>query len=229
MPTTEFFKNLKANQSQNSKKSGNDRKQVSINDNALFETMRTLVNKKKEADVLKAIIEPLDNEVRGRVLDEYEKVYHREERNPGTLDVHFTNTKGEKAHLMFIPTDGYKDIKPENVENLKKRYGSGLVQENMILSINEELFAKYEEAFAEFIATKIEAGDRESFVRFETEHCIKKGSYENLITLAKKVKGKIVDVIAEIGMKVTMRNICLDVEIPTVKAEKEKKSVKANA
>lgn len=231
MPTTEFFKNLQANQSKQSKKSGNDHKQISIKENDVFELVRQFAKKKEIFDKVKADIDLLKVDINKQVIDKYEDLYCKSKENPGTLDVSFTNSKGEKASLMFIPTDGYKKIDNEDHANrLRKQFGD-VIEETHVLTIEEAMFKKYEKVLAKFITTnpEIEDGDREHLMKFSTQYAVKKGSCNKLIDLAKKVKSKFYDVIDTIGMTVMLKNPRVEVEIPVVTATtKEKKtSVKA--
>jgi hypothetical protein len=137
-----------------------------------------------EIDVKMAELEAeratLDAGVREEAKTAMMKLYASKNTFPGTLKVE----AGVKSFL-FITSDKYIKIDEARATELTSTYGSEVVTEKTVFTLNTELVEKYEDVLSDLImnSKKITADDKEKLIESTTTWTVAKGMIEKLRTV----------------------------------------------
>jgi len=221
-----LFNKLKDKQAPAEKKSSAKKEHVLVVKNkdnkdasgdTLFENIKAFRDKKAEADVLKGEIDALDVEIRSECMEVFEKDT-MQSGFKGTVVVQAVHTKGMAARIQFIPTDKYKKLDEDKAGELRAMYGDDIVTETDNVTVNVELFKKYEKQF-EALLKKIAPEEADKIFQINTTYEVSKGSVENIAALAKKRKEKVTE---------TMMNLGVITNLKAPKAEDEVSAAKSS-
>ena len=130
---------------------------------------------------LKAEKETLDSGVREAAKTAMIKLYSSKNAFPGTLKV----VAGSRSFL-FITADRYITIDEDGANELIKKYGKEIINENTIFTLDSQLVEKYSQVLSDLImnSKKISAEDKENLIKSTTTWSITKGTIEKLRTAA---------------------------------------------
>jgi hypothetical protein len=213
MPKTDFFKKLKDSVEPKDKKGRIPT--LTLTNDTIFEQVRQLAHKKSELVALEKDISTLNAGVRQTAFNQYASEYQSKHSNPGSLNLVFKNNRGEEAKLQFVPQDAYCDIDAHKAGELRREFGKDIVQERDVLTIDQEMFEKYEKAIMQFLkgSPDIADEDRSKIIKWNTTYNITKGTHNRLHELALKVHGTVIDVFTKIGVIFQIKSISIVKEI----------------
>jgi hypothetical protein len=144
---------------------------------------------------LAATRETLDSEIReagkGAMIDLFEKKGFF----PGTLKI----VAGERS-FQFITSDKYLKVDKDRYAELVEMFGQEVAEEKTRFFFNNVILEKYQDVISEMILKnkKIADEDKAKLIESETTYTVKKGTINNLATLARKTKSNVQKMIEEI-------------------------------
>jgi hypothetical protein len=157
-------------------------------------------------DELSAETKVLIDEVKQRSIDEFRKLYEKNDRYPGSFNIKSTGMVGQpEASLMFIPTDKYIKINEERFIELSSAYGPTIVNEKTTYVMDSELVEKYGEPLSNAIAkiTEIPDSDKAKLIKALVSFEIAKGTIQEL----HKYRATIGEMLEEIKPVYQMKNV----------------------
>lgn len=186
------------------KKPKKEKKQVTIVEKDFFDSVATLANLKTEIATLTAQMNMIDNDVRSRAFGEFLKMYKQESTFTESflIKAYHPEMIGS-ASFLFIPTDRYLQITPEQAVFLEEKYAHAkekpndlvITQVEKVYTFNKDLVQKYGEVISELIENceDIDEDDKEKLIEATVTHSIKKGTIKNIMPLTRKkdIKKKI--------------------------------------
>jgi len=180
--------------------------EVEINDPIFHANLSRLAELNAQIDELMAETKVLTDEVKGRSIDEFRKLYEKNERYPGSFNIKSTGMVGQpEASLMFIPTDKYIKINEERFIELSSTYGPTIVNEKTTYVMDSELVEKYGEPLSNAIAkiTEIPDSDKAKLIKALVSFEIAKGTIQEL----HKYRATIGEMLEEIKPVYQMKNV----------------------
>jgi hypothetical protein len=180
--------------------------EVEINDPIFHANLSRLAELNAQIDELMAETKVLTDEVKGRSIDEFRKLYEKNERYPGSFNIKSTGMVGQpEASLMFIPTDKYIKINEERFIELSSTYGPTIVNEKTTYVMDSELVEKYGEPLSNAIAkiTEIPDSDKAKLIKALVSFEIAKGTIQEL----HKYRATVGEMLEEIKPVYQMKNV----------------------
>jgi len=119
----------------------------------------------------------LDAGVREAGKDAMMNLYVSKNAFPGTLKV-----VAGKRSFQFITSDKYTKIDEDRAKELAKLYGSEVVDEKTVFSLNAALVIKHSQEISDLImkSKKINADDKEKLIESKTTWTVSKGIVQKL-------------------------------------------------
>jgi hypothetical protein len=150
--------------------------------------------------------EILDSEIREAGKDKMIELYQNKGSFPGTLKI----VAGERSFL-FMTSDKYLKVDKDRYAELVEMFGQEVAEEKTRYFFNNAILEKYQEVISDMILKnkKIADEDKAKLIESETTYTVKKGTINNLVTLAKKMKSNVQRMIEEIrpifSVKITQK------------------------
>jgi hypothetical protein len=180
--------------------------EVEINDPIFHANLSRLAELNAQIDELSAETKVLTDEVKGRSIAEFTKLYEKNDRYPGSFNIKSTGMVGQpEASLMFIPTDKYIKINEERYNELASTYGPSIVNEKTTYVMDSELVEKYGEELSDAIAKipGIPDSDKAKLIKALVSFEIAKGTIQEL----HKYRATVGEMLEEIKPVYQMKNV----------------------
>lgn len=180
--------------------------EVEINDPIFHANLSRLAELNAQIDELSAETKVLTDEVKGRSITEFTKLYEKNGKYPGSFNIKSTGMVGQpEASLMFIPTDKYIKINEERYNELSQAYGPSLVSEKTTYVMDSELVEKYGEELSDAIAKipGIPDSDKAKLIKAMVSFEIAKGTIQELT----KYRATVGEMLEEIKPVYQMKNV----------------------
>lgn len=188
----------------------NEKEMVIVNDPIFHMTLSRLAEVNKEIDELSAESAVLGSQVKERSIKEYQVLYEKELKNPGSFLIK-ADVPGQKpASLMFITADRYITINEERANELRAKYGKIIVEEKTTYNMDTDLVEKYGEVISGLIekCKSIPDADKEKLISATVKFNVTKGTIADLKT--KYTSHPINEVLEDIKPVYQMKNIKLE-------------------
>lgn len=170
-------------------------------DNLLIDFVQT----KSDFDRVKSRLAMVQGMVKDVSVDKYVDLYKSQKKNPSS----FIITSDSNASFQMVPTDGYLSINKERADELKDKYGDGIVTEDTKFAFNPDLLAKYAQVISDLIQTSqdIDPEDKGKLIVAEQKFSVSKGTIDKALTVGVNVDVKefIEDVQPTFQMKYTKK------------------------
>lgn len=193
-----IFSKVKKKSKKATKKTEHERVQVED----IFETIQEIEELEKEMKSKKTKVDMLKSSVKEIAKEKFVELYKEKRKYPGTFMIESVNEDGDIAQFMFSPTDKYIKLGDEDqVEEIKKKYGEDVVEENTTYFFNNKMLEKYMDAFEEFIenSPEIDDADREKIIEGKVDQKIKKGTIEDFYNIHLEKNIDLTDIVEEIN------------------------------
>jgi hypothetical protein len=160
------------------------KEEIVIKEPMFHQMLSRLADVNQEMDELKAEGGVLAAEVKARGISEMQKLYEENLRFPGSFQIKAVAEGQNDASLLFITQDKYIKIDEERSEELSKKYGESIVDEETTFIMDSKLIEKYGEVISNMImdCKEIEESDKEKLISAKVDYKIKKGTIQDLKT-----------------------------------------------
>jgi hypothetical protein len=178
-------------------KAAKQKAEVVVTDKGFHASLFRLADVNSQMDALKAEASVLTSDVKERAIIEFAKLYKDTQKFPGSFNIVAKNGNKADASLMFIPTDRYLTMDEERFEEVKEKYGEGIVaEEKTTYEMNADLIEKYGEIISDLIenCSEIEEADKALLISAKTTYNVKKGTISDVPGLVADLKKKDVTV-----------------------------------
>ena len=207
-----LFDKAKAKGATAAGKPKNDKTIVEINEPGFHLSLSRLAEVNAEIDSLSAESAVLGAEVKQRAIKEYQKLYDKDLRNPGSFIIKAIASTLKSASFMFLPTDKYITINEERANELTGTYGEEIVTEKTTWIMDATLVEKYADVIGELIEKcgKITQDDKEKLISAVVKYEVTKGTIADLKT--KYATKPINEVLEDIKPVYQMKNVKIDTD-----------------
>jgi len=137
----------------------------------------------------------LDDEIREAGKEAMIDLFEKKGFFPGTLKI----VAGERS-FQFITSDKYLKVDKDRYAELVEMFGPEVAEEKTRFFFNSAILEKYQDAISDMILKnkKIADEDKAKLIESETTYTVKKGTINNLATLAKKKKSNVQRMVEEV-------------------------------
>jgi hypothetical protein len=137
----------------------------------------------------------LDEEIREAGKEAMINLFEKKGFFPGTLKI----VAGERS-FQFITSDKYLKVDKDRYTELVEMFGQEIVEEKTRFFFNGAILEKYQVVISDMILKnkKITDEDKVKLIESETTYMVKKGTINNLATIAKKYKASVQRMIGEV-------------------------------
>jgi hypothetical protein len=159
-------------------------------------TLEKLENIDAKIAELQATRETLDSEIRGAGKEAMIDLFEKKGFFPGTLKI----VAGERS-FQFITSDKYLKVDKDRYAELAEMFGQEIAEEKTKFFFNGAILEKYQDVISDMILKnkKISAEDKAKLIESETTYNVKKGTINNLATLAKRFKTNVRKMVEEVS------------------------------
>ena len=185
---------------------------VEINDPLFHNNLSRLAEVEAEISELGAEAGILKSEVKERGIQEFQKLYDSELKFPGSFNIKAVAEGLHPSTFLFIAADRYIKIDEERFEELSKKYGEEIVEENTTYTMDSKLVEKYAEEISEMInsSTKIPQADKDKLISATVSYTVKKGTIQDL--KSKYNTKPVTEVLGDIKPVYSIKNVKIEKE-----------------
>ncbi len=161
------------------------KEEVILTCSIFHESLSRLAEVNKQMTELAAEEKILKDDVRTQSIKAFIDLYERKKKYPGSFQVRSTAPKNDPtASLLFLPTDKYIKIDEERAKELEAAYGSEIVEETTVYTMDAGLVEEYGEIISDLIMNSkdIPEDDKDRLISATTSYTIKKGTISELTT-----------------------------------------------
>ena len=186
---------------------------VEINDPLFHTNLTRLAEINEEVAELNAESGILKATVKERGIEEYQKLYESDLKNPGSFNIKAVNEGQSSSSFQFITSDKYISIDEDRFEELQKKYGEEIVDEKTVYIMDSKLVEKYAEEISELINNSevIEAKDKEKLISAKVSYNVTKGTISDLKT--KYSSKPVLELLEDIKPVYSLKNVKVDKDI----------------
>lgn len=220
-----IFDKLKNSQPKEEKKASGKKETVLIvknknskdaSGNLLYENIKEFRDKQAQISILEAEKDALYAEIESDAKEAFQ-----EHCNSGgkvdTVVIQAITDRGAAARVQFIPVDKYTKVDKDKATTLREKYGNDIVTEEDIVTINVNLFKKYEKQF-ETLLKKIAPEDADKVFSLKTLYSVTKGTVEKVPDLAKENDETIIETMNSLGVITQLKAPKVEEEVSAVKS-----------
>lgn len=208
-----IFQKAKEKGATASGKPKNEKEIIEISDPNFHLSLSRLAEVNAEIDALSAESAVLGAEVKSRGIKEYETLYEKSLKHPGSFIIKAVANGQKSASFMFITQDKYISINEERAEELKAKYGEDIVDTKTTFVMDTALVEKYGDVLGALIekCPDITATDKEKLISAVVKLEVKKGTISDIKT--KYVSKSVCEVVSDIRPVFQMKAIKIDEDL----------------
>lgn len=177
---------------------------IPVEDASFFDKVQKLETLQDNMKRDKAKADMISDELRDLSKEKWAELYEKTSKNPGSVMIEQTNTIGDTAQLMLVPSDKYISVNPERADELREKYGDAIVEEKTTFSFDSDMIELYGEVISNLIemSDDITESDKEKIIKAVTVFSVAKGTIDNM-----KDYGDVAEVMEAVKPVVSLKNI----------------------
>lgn len=177
---------------------------IPVEDASFFDKVQKLETLQDNMKRDKAKADMISDELRDLSKEKWAEFYEKTSKNPGSVMIEQTNTIGDTAQLMLVPSDKYISVNPERADELREKYGDAIVEEKTTFSFDSDMIELYGEVISNLIemSDDITESDKEKIIKAVTVFSVSKGTIDNM-----KDYGDVAEVMEAVKPVVSLKNI----------------------